>query len=86
VFLPSPEELLPGPFFDTEAEGAIVGFSDSGFKLHAFAIVELDNKQTMVVPVEKLKGTKGRRKYNHSVAVVMTTLPRVDDSVEFPSR
>jgi len=30
--------------------------------------------------------TKGRRKYNHSVAVVMTTLPRVDDSVAFPSR
>jgi hypothetical protein len=55
VFLPSPEDLHHGPSADTEAEGAIMDFSDSGLKHHAFAVVELDNGQTMVVPVEKLK-------------------------------
>lgn len=60
MFLPSPEELFAGPFSDTETEGAIVDFSDSGFRHRAFAIVELDNKQTMVVPVEKLTRTKSR--------------------------
>jgi hypothetical protein len=55
VFLPSPEELPGAPSADTETEGVIVDFSDSGMKRHAFAIVELDNGQKMVVPVEKLK-------------------------------
>jgi len=32
-----------------------VNFSDSGMKRHAFAIVELDDEQSIVVPVEKLK-------------------------------
>jgi hypothetical protein len=55
VFLPSPEDLSHTSSADTEAEGVIVDFSDSGPKRHAFAVVELDNGQTMVVPVEKLK-------------------------------
>jgi len=55
VFLPSQEELLSAPSADTEMEGTIVDFSDSGLKLRAFAVVEVVNKQTMVVPVEKLK-------------------------------
>jgi hypothetical protein len=40
---------------DAETEGAIVDFSDSGPKRHAFAVVELDNGQTMIVPVKNLK-------------------------------
>lgn len=60
MFLPSPEELFAEPFSDTETEGAIVDFSDCGFKRRAFAIVELDNEKTMVVPVEKLKHTKAQ--------------------------
>jgi hypothetical protein len=36
-------------------EGAIVGFSDSGPRQRAFAVVEVVHRQTMVVPVEKLK-------------------------------
>jgi len=55
VFLPGPEELPSGLVDDTEREGAIVGFSDSGPKHHAFAVVELDDGQKMVVPVEKLR-------------------------------
>jgi hypothetical protein len=39
---------------DTEIEGTIVDFSDSGLKLRAFAVVEVVNGRTMVVPVEKL--------------------------------
>jgi hypothetical protein len=55
VFLPGQEELLNPPPAKTEMEGAIVDFSDSGLKPHAFAIVEVADGQTMVVPVEKLK-------------------------------
>jgi hypothetical protein len=55
VFLPGQEELLSAPSTGTEMEGAIVDFSDSGLKLRAFAVVDVVNGQTMVVPVEKLK-------------------------------
>jgi len=55
VFLPSPEDLSHRSSAPTEAEGVIIDFSDSGLKHHAFAVVELKNGQTMVVPVEKLK-------------------------------
>jgi hypothetical protein len=55
VFLRSPDELSPAPTADVEAEGAILDFSDSGHKRHAFAIVELDSGQTVVVPVEKIR-------------------------------
>jgi hypothetical protein len=55
VFLPSLEELGLAPPPETEVEGAIVLFSDSGLNRHAFAVVELDTEETMVVPVEKLK-------------------------------
>lgn len=60
MFLPSPEELFPEPSAETETEGAIVDFSDSGLKRHVFAIIELDNKETMVVPVEKLRPANAR--------------------------
>jgi len=55
VFLPIPDDLPQGPSADKETEGAIVDFSDSGPKHHAFAVVELDNGQNMIVPVEKLR-------------------------------
>ena len=55
VFLPNPDDLPGRPSGDTETEGAIVDFSDSGLRQRAFAVVELDNGQTMVVSVEKLK-------------------------------
>jgi hypothetical protein len=55
VFLPNPEELLKALFGDTEMEGTIVDFSDSGAKRDAFAVVEVDSGQTWVVPAQKLK-------------------------------
>lgn len=55
MFLPGPEDLSQGPSAETEAEGAIVNFSDSGLTRRAFAVVELDDEQSIVVPVEKLK-------------------------------
>ncbi len=39
---------------EKETEGAIVDFSDSGAKPRAFAVVEVDDGQTIVIPVEKL--------------------------------
>jgi len=57
VFLPSTEELPQLRSADAETEGTIVDFSDSGSKHRAFAVVELDNGQAMVVPVHKLKLT-----------------------------
>ena len=55
VFLPSPEDLPSPPSAEVETEGAIVDFSDSGTRQRAFAVVELDDGQTMVVPVEKIR-------------------------------
>ena len=55
VFLPSQEELLGAPSAETEMEGVIVHFSDSGLNLRAFAVIEMATGQRMVVPVEKLK-------------------------------
>jgi len=50
VFLPNPEELL----LARELEGVVVGFSDSGAQSRVFAVVEVVQKQEVVVPVDKL--------------------------------
>jgi len=55
VFLSSPEEECEPPFADVEAAGRIVSFSDSGPTHRAFAVVDLDDGQTVVVPVDKLR-------------------------------
>lgn len=51
AFLPSPEELLAAR---GELEGVVVGFSDSGAESRVFAVVEVVQKQDIVVPVDKL--------------------------------
>jgi hypothetical protein len=54
VFLPSPDEIRR-TFCDLEEmEGVVTDFSDSGNVPKAFAVVEVIQKLTMVVPVEKL--------------------------------
>ncbi|HME31285.1 MAG TPA: hypothetical protein VKG65_00895 [Terriglobales bacterium] len=55
VFLTNQEAWLSAPAGATEMRGVIVDFSDSGTKPRAFAVVELIDGQTIVVPVEKLK-------------------------------
>jgi hypothetical protein len=55
VFLPGTEELFPAPPDQTELEGTVVAFSDSGTIPRFFALVEVTLRRTVVVPVEKLK-------------------------------
>jgi hypothetical protein len=55
VFLPSQEQLVRVPWVESEMQGVILDFSDSGLKQRAFAIVEVVGGLRIVVPVEKLK-------------------------------
>jgi hypothetical protein len=54
VFLPSPSGVfaaLPG---ETEVEGTVVDFSDSGLRSCFFAVIEVVRTQSLIVPVDKL--------------------------------
>ena len=55
IFLPDVQEVLASLTETIEVEGTITDFSDSGGTLQAFAVVQLDEKQTVVVPVERLR-------------------------------
>lgn len=55
VFLPSQETVLAPLPRETELEGTVVDFSDSGADLRVFAVVDVVRKQAVVVPVEKLE-------------------------------
>jgi hypothetical protein len=59
VFLPSAEDLIVAP--ETEMEGTIVNFSDSGTKRRVFAVIEVVTRRTVVVSVEKLKEIASER-------------------------
>lgn len=62
MFLPHIDCLLADFEAKDEMEGTLIDFSDSGNRLHAFAVVEVDQKQTVIIPVEKLSlatGTDG---------------------------
>jgi len=54
VFLPTPEEVCSLPTGETELEGTIVSFSDSGQRHNYFAVVDVIRKQSVVVAVDKL--------------------------------
>ena len=54
-FLPSPDELARALSLESEVEGTVIDFSDSGSTAQAFAIVEIIKKQTVVVPSDKLQ-------------------------------
>jgi hypothetical protein len=56
IFLPTPDALLFASVGEGELEGTIINFSDSGQKARLFALVDVVRRQTVVVPVEKLKG------------------------------
>jgi hypothetical protein len=54
VFLPSAEEVF-GPLpTDTQLDGVVVSFSDSGDNLRVYAVVDVVRRQTVVVPVNRL--------------------------------
>jgi len=61
VYLPNPEEALALSFAsgDDELEGTIAGFSDSGAEVHAYAVVEVIHKRSLVVPVSDLRLVSG---------------------------
>lgn len=52
VFLPGPGSAVLHD--ETELDGTVVEFSDSGARTRAYAVIEVIRKQMMVVPVEKL--------------------------------
>jgi len=60
VFFPSAEELRATWAEEAEVEGTVVDFSDSGSVARVFAVVEILQRQTVIVPVVKL----GRRSYS----------------------
>jgi len=55
VFLPNQEEILNFAAGRKELEGVISGFSDSGAALRAYAVVEVVQRMSMVVPVSELR-------------------------------
>ena len=55
VFLPDREEALKALSLHSEVEGIIVGFSDCGDVTQAFAVVDVVRRQTVVVPVDRLR-------------------------------
>jgi len=54
VFLPTAEELFKPLSPDSQVEGTIVEFSDSGSEPRAFAVIEMVRKHTVIVPVSEL--------------------------------
>ncbi len=54
VFLADTDGLRADP---AEVEGTIVDFSDSGDAPRVFAVVEVIQRQTVVVPAAKLKSS-----------------------------
>jgi hypothetical protein len=59
VFLPHADDLLTDFEAKDEMEGTLIDFSDSGNRRHAFAVVEVDGKQSVIIPVEKLSLATG---------------------------
>lgn len=55
VFLPGPGGMLATLPEDTELEGTIIEFSDSGLKSRYFAVIEVVRTQSLIVPVHSLK-------------------------------
>ena len=55
VFLPPPEDLFNAASAEEEVEGTIIGFSDSGSKTRAFAVVDVVRSHNVVVPTANLR-------------------------------
>ena len=54
VFLPEPAEVLSKLSMETETNGVIVQFSDSGTDLRAYAVVRITAEQSVLLPVGAL--------------------------------
>jgi hypothetical protein len=58
VFLPEPSEVLAKLTPETETNGVIVEFSDSGDNLRAYAVVRVTAQQSVLLPVSALQVLK----------------------------
>ena len=58
VFLPSREDLRSIWAETTEVEGTIIDFSDAGVLPHIFAVVEVQQTRSFVVPLARLTKNK----------------------------
>jgi hypothetical protein len=59
VFLPGPAGVFVAHSGETQLEGKVIDFSDSGPKPRAFVVVEVVRTQIVVVPIEKLEVVSG---------------------------
>ena len=57
MFLWPPEESLEALSPETEFQGTVVGFSDSGAEACVFAVVEVVKRQNLIVRVQDLEQT-----------------------------
>ena len=55
VFLPQPDGVFVAAPGETELEGTLVDFSDSGARPRAFAVVSVVRRQTVIVPADKIE-------------------------------
>ena len=55
VFLPNPADLSAAFFEAEELEGTVIDFSDSGRTHNAFALIEVVQKRTVIIPTERLQ-------------------------------
>jgi hypothetical protein len=62
VFLPEPAEVLAKLSTESETNGVIVQFSDSGNALRAYAVVRINAEQSVLLPVGALHVLKGLTK------------------------
>ena len=55
VFLPDPQEALASLSLDSEVEGIVSSFSESGQAPRAYALVDVILRRIVVVPVDRLR-------------------------------
>lgn len=55
AFLPEPAEVLTSLTVESETNGVIVEFSDSGKSPRAYAVVQISPQQKVVLPVEAVR-------------------------------
>jgi len=55
VYLPEPSEVLARLTAEVEANGVVVEFSDSGSRVHVYAVVRLTAHQSVLLPVSALR-------------------------------
>ena len=55
VFFPNATELRAAFQDSDEIEGTVIDFSDSGSRLDAFALIEVVQKRTVIVPTDRLE-------------------------------